>query len=397
MKSMTEIGKHAGPPPSELDIAAFESESVNDEFLVIENWCTTTDKGSDIDGARLQAAKIFSSEKTKFWWDVDCFSHQYQIMSGNAGWAMEEYFMPVFGPEYKGNKFYSATASVLHVIRDNQATMFCHWVADHGLRDAKTHRVHCIAPKPITGRWGRRSQCQEYLIDLCGGDYKRCADMFERSVKGRSYFIEAADADCDDIGGADGADADAVAAAGGKGKDRKRKRGDIDDTHQDEQHARKTNFGKWSRRGLKTIVDPRWWIGVKVSQRIQSKLDRLLWTVDKYTRQDKTHLEVTDERDRELENLAWLVYGKADAVYCGIEELLDSSVWDDILALALETLPPCDQTTKALEAMPDAIRRLVLRQLADYRRRIQDIVMLLVVASGSREFLNYLLSISCCH
>ena len=48
---------------------------------------------------KVRAAKVVAENDTKFFWDSDCLAHQYQLMSGSAGWAIEEQFMPAFGDD----------------------------------------------------------------------------------------------------------------------------------------------------------------------------------------------------------------------------------------------------------------------------------------------------------
>lgn len=145
----------------------------------------------------------------------------------------------------------------------------------------------------------------------------------------------------------------------------KRKR-DLDDTRQDEAHSRAANFGKWAQAGIATLREPRFWIALLVSQILSERLSVLLWTIDKYTTQDKHRLEDVPMEDRELENLAVLVFGKAQAIYESLLELRGAGPWRRVLEIAERLVPACSPK------LQHVIHRMVLRLCGDYRRRIMD-------------------------
>ena len=63
------------------------------------------------------------------------------------------------------DRYYSHLASVLHVTRDNARALFDCWSKTHGIEDcASRSRLFRIAPRPLSGRWGRKTQCEDYLL-----------------------------------------------------------------------------------------------------------------------------------------------------------------------------------------------------------------------------------------
>ena len=101
-----------------------------------------------------------------------------------------------------------------------------------------------------------------------------------------------------------------VAGAKGRGRSRGRGRGRsvvVDDVQQDLTESYTKCMGKWARRSVQAIADPVFWILMLVSHRLSSKLDRLLWTMQKYSSTvPVVPREDEDPFDSELSNLARL-------------------------------------------------------------------------------------------
>ena len=63
------------------------------------------------------------------------------------------------------------------------------------------------------------------------------------------------------------------------GRCKQRKRNVLDDTQNDESEAYSGVMGKWSRRALKELKNPSFWIALRVSLRISDALDVLQWAI----------------------------------------------------------------------------------------------------------------------
>ena len=58
-----------------------EYESFLEDPDFVEIFCCASDAGSDISGGREIAQKQITPLPWKMWFDVDCFAHQYHIMT----------------------------------------------------------------------------------------------------------------------------------------------------------------------------------------------------------------------------------------------------------------------------------------------------------------------------
>ena len=152
-----------------------------------------------------------------------------------------------------------------------------------------------------------------------------------------------------DLVGDDGA----VAAPKDKGKGKSRGRGrkqGLDQCATGETGNFKKRKGKWAVMALKAVRCEEFWVARCTSNRISHTLDILLWTIQQA------------RKPSEVNNLARLLYGKADDIYARLAELLAESEWAALAHF-------CD-TEQAYNKLIGCITKLVLRAMGDFRRRI---------------------------
>ena len=215
----------------------------------------------------------------------------------------------------------------MHVWRDNQSRIFAVWCANYGPANAYKNNAHRVAPRPIVGRWERKSEVERYLLYL---ERDKATNTFAQVMVGRDL----GDDDADDV-----ETADAKPKAKAKAKARP-KSIVLDETNDDEIVARKRVIGKWSRRALVCFGDIVHWLAMEVSQRLSKALDHMEWVLKKYD--SKKHRQeggvCGDSEESDWSNLAHLVFGKAREVENGISRLLCDEAWADIILQAEEQI-----------------------------------------------------------
>jgi hypothetical protein len=107
---------------------------------------------------------------------------------------------------------------------------------------------------------------------------------------------------------------------------------------------------------------------MKVSWKVSSRLDRLLFTIQKYVA--KEYMEVGYGK---FGNLARLVFGKATAILEDLHDMLEPDTWADEFSF-LRVNAPSDMTPVAVEAMvrdvAEVIRVIVTKVISGYVRRV---------------------------
>ena len=348
------------PAPGDDDASA-------DELLVVEVYCFTTDAGSDIAKARRMLIDMMDAQEDqtdrvcRLVFDQDCLSHQYHLLTGGILASMEQVSLALVPYETYSLRYMGTLSTIMHTLRDNQAEIFSCFVAKYGALEAFSKHLHRIAPRPISGRWGRKT-VQEIYMDRHANsiaDIKKFATAFAEIVGKRGYYT-APDLTSPPVPSA----AEPVAGR------LKKARTVLDDTATDEAAAYSSTMGKWARRSVRAlnVADPRLWILLKVSLRLSSKLDVLQFVLQKYG--GKKPEQQIGSGDEELGNLAMLMYGRAERTFSAIESLLDKSQWDDIIAFADHVLPDKPEKAQVLIDLGNTIVRAVIRLLSDYDRRI---------------------------
>ena len=97
-------------------------------------------------------------------------------------------------------------------------------------------------------------------------------------------------------------------------------------------------MGKWAARATVALSDIAFWILVLVSHKLSTTLDILLWTMQKYSSQNKVGDDDSSEYDREIGSCARLVFGKDRSIYDGACSLHNLSEWEHILDFARRKL-----------------------------------------------------------
>ena len=206
-------------------------------------------------------------------------------------------------------KYYSCLAQLLHTWRDNAAAIFEHWKRIFGPESAMSNSAHVVPPRPITGRWGQKSLCERFILSK---EVDKAIQIFTDVVTRRTYFLDANDP---------------------QPKRKRRRKGNIDETQADTSAAFSSTMGRWSTTAVNSIQDMRFWLGLRVSAKLSSRLDRMLATLMKYSKLDR-------DSESDFGSLATFVFEKSDAVFQGLLELTSGHTWRDVTDWCSEVLYP---------------------------------------------------------
>lgn len=265
-------------------------------------FCATSDNGPDIASGRdLIAKEVDAIEKT-FLFDGDCLAHQYHLHTGDLLTAMDEIVMKELG-ETKV-KYYSSLAALCHVLRDNHAEVFSYY-RTHWADTARESGLWKICPRPLSGRWGRKTQCESYVL---GVDPINLSETLKEVLKKRDYFR--AEFEEDIAAGEVGLQLKAKAARHNHNKPRQ---ASADDAGND---AYKEKYGKWSTMAINASENHKWWFCAALSNRLSETLDRLLWCIEKRA------------KPGEVNNLARLLTVDGPKIRQALTDLLDESHWE---------------------------------------------------------------------
>ena len=298
-----------------------------------------SDAGPDISQSRKQVASAYVFRLWHWFFHIDCFAHQYQLLS-------LESLKPVLLEKLLGvpTSYYSCLAITMHLFRDNIKAVWKYLVdqEDIGVARAKTLNANRVPPRPLSGRWGQASKCESWIA---AWDKDVCVRVLEAVVLKRGYAQQAM---------AEKEAADREPAAGkAKSRPRKRKSKVVDDTKTDEQEAFQQMWGGWSLKALAIAKSDGFWILLKIRRRVGRCLDHLLWSIEK-------------TRYGEDANLAHFVDGKADEIEQDLFALANSAdAWSDVI----ETID--DKFGRDVANTADElIHRYAMHIACSFRRRI---------------------------
>ena len=148
-------------------------------------WCVTTDAGSDVSHSRRLLEAAISGTIFKVMFGMDCLYHQFHLITLGLLYGLDTFIMPCFGFE-SPPRYYTIMASTMHVWRDNCKDIFEAWCSMYGPVEAQRCAAS-VPPRPISGRWGRKAQCEEYLLKC---DPEHVAAVFTRVLATRSYYTD---------------------------------------------------------------------------------------------------------------------------------------------------------------------------------------------------------------
>ena len=281
-------------------------------------------------------------------------------------------------------KYYSTLAMTLHVWRDVARDIYSCWIRDFGSSRAVASAAGKVPPRPIKGRWGVKTKCEDYLL---GNNEMECVHCFCTVVETANYYkhaiLEATQAEAADAELTEPSSATANAASGrggrgsrgtrgGRGSGRRaRSRGGgsgrggaegdarhshrggvFDEMDEDTKDTFSKTMGKWSSRAHAGMKNPCFWLAMRISNRISHVLDHLLYVIEKTT------------APGELKNLAVLVHKTAWTIEDDLWNLSQCEAWTDII----DRVEPCQKN-----ALMNGITKVVLGVYADYKRRVTDV------------------------
>ena len=219
--------------------------------------------------------------------------------------AIEKIVVPVV---MDGMKYYSHLAAICHILRDNFTEIRLWFQRNHS---EDISNVIYMCPRPISKRWGRKTECESYVLkqNIC-----TMLTCLRTVLLKKSYFAQvlAEDWAAAQAGG-DGKDGKAGGKGRGRGKKRDRSGGVMNKTKDDEDDAYEKNYGKWSRMALKAWSTPGFWFAAALSNRISDTMDQIMWSL----------MRATDAKEHEIENLARFVTHHCARVRALLEEMLD--------------------------------------------------------------------------
>ena len=130
--------------------------------VICSVFIATSDNGSDIHGGRELVAKQVSGIPNSFFFDGDCLAHQYHLITGDLLYSMDEIVMRELDEQMK---YYSNLAALCHVLRDNHSEIYSFYRTNwpDGVKDSAVWK---ICPRPLSGRWGRKTSCETYVLRI---------------------------------------------------------------------------------------------------------------------------------------------------------------------------------------------------------------------------------------
>jgi hypothetical protein len=138
-----------------LTLVAYSARPAIDQHL--EVWAACTDGGSDIACSRQLIASEMASYNWKWFFEIDCLAHQYQLLSLLS--LQPDELSSLLGLP---TNYYSCIAILMHLVRDNarEIWLFCvsEFTAVRALQVFKS-----IPPAAISGRWGQASKCEDWI------------------------------------------------------------------------------------------------------------------------------------------------------------------------------------------------------------------------------------------
>ena len=138
-----------------------------------------------------------------------------------------------------------------------------------------------------------------------------------------------------------------------KAKAKGRSSAPLDETAADESKAWQAKMGKWSKGAVEAISCEAFLVTLSIAHVVLSKIDLLQWTIMKVR--------------PEVGNLAYLLYTGGQRALDALEDLLRGEAqWADVYSLVERTCPD------KLGLVIDGSKRLVLRAVASYQRRIMS-------------------------
>ena len=348
------------PDHCELDWEHFDSfASLRDAVPgLLDVWCVTTDAGPDIAGARKRIQEEVYNHPWRWLYDCDCLLHQYHLISYHLTASMTK-VMEALGIQSGGSGYYSCLAMLMHIWRDNALDAFHFCLKHYGIDDAM-ELFSKLPPRPLSGRWGRKSACEQRVSAESKENWQILTHVLTEVIGARGYYRQHLEREAKEEAAAAQAEREAEPGAdhppegkggggrrGGRGRGGRGKGRGIDEMAQDTSEAWTTNMGKWADKAVKLLQQPAFRLAILISFTMSKELDHLFLSLMK--------------KRPGITNLAHLVYGGAARIRSGLVSLARSDTWDEVLDRA-----PIARTAK----LRQAIQSVALSVIGSYDRRI---------------------------
>ena len=327
-----------------------------DADVVIQQWCMTSDAGADVAAARRRVmGEVEEAPDTVWAWEANCSNHQYAIIAAQELWSMDA-VLESLGLDFR---YYPMIAKVFHLWRDNARRIFDKWLDKFG-EIAAARNAKRVPPQPISGRWHRASELEEFLLNVNEDQF---VDVLTNPIDG--VFKHKADA--------------AEAAAS------RVQPAELDEMRAEDTKAHTQKLGRWARDAMKGILAPgrRFFLAVRLSHAVRKVLDVLLYTIRSKKKGSRApggmaRLLFGNEVDDDAVNNPRGV-GKAELIRRKLIALLDASPANLLDADTTAGQVSGRYIAEDLAAVASPMRKLILKMLANFDRRITGVMLRLDV------------------
>ena len=151
----------------------------------LEVYCIITDEGGDVARMKQLVLCELDNDPNKFAFVGPCFAHQYSLIVWCLLSGIEEFLLPAFGNVGDNAwKYYTSLASLLHIWRDNASEIYSCWKKEYP-QSVQKAGVWRVPPKPISQRWGRKTQLENYILQC---DPTQCKQVLQLVLGNRNYY-----------------------------------------------------------------------------------------------------------------------------------------------------------------------------------------------------------------
>eukprot|EP00973_Karenia_brevis_P093808 12419184-Karenia_brevis.AAC.1 len=270
-------------------------------------FCFTSDGGPDVTYQKKLLTVESSLTPNILFMGFACKMHSVALIS-KSGLLVLDRWLRSMGVSWT---YYAGIAKLVHVWRDSARPMFKVWLDMFGPEEA----IKCarkLPPKPISGRWGCISACENYLL--------KCDP---ESLRGVLHTVVAPKL----IVGEDGPDGSEHA--------------NLSEPRADGQKEYRLRLGKWRRDSLSLVNEGLFWIVLELASRTRTPLDHLEHFMGSKVKNDDLlqfgnhHIQILTTKGAEIIT----EFGRILASSDWAQSIIDSSDYDishELLRLEVE-------------------------------------------------------------